>query len=394
MTHLSKVFQAIDRLLLNDAGGRLAGTGMVSCVGVETCDWSSPLALEGKVEQYMNAIIDKMRAELKNVLHDSVKAYPSKPRTKWQFDWPSQVILVVNQIYWCHEVEEAFMNMKTDKGAMKKYNQVQIQQLTDLIQVTRSDLKKADRQKVMNMITIDAHSRDMIEQIVDSGSSDVESFQWVCQLRTYWDKNIDDCRIRVCDASFPYGYEYLGNGPRLVITPLTDRIYITATQVCALLLGGTVRICAKLSELKSCRNVNRSLVCPTRKVHTAILGCGVCLFLLHETSFCLLAHALSCIGRQCSPHCCDNPFQCRHAGCALERPQLGRQGQARQRQQKIFLHSSASLSTSSIVRLRWTTGPWETSSKASQLLALGAASMSSIASYQKCFRSALCSTSV
>lgn len=83
----------------------------------------------------------------------------------------------------------------------------------------------------MNMITIDAHSRDMIEQVAESGSDDVESFQWVCQLRTYWDKSIDDCRVRICDASFPYGYEYLGNGPRLVITPLTDRIYITATQV-------------------------------------------------------------------------------------------------------------------------------------------------------------------
>jgi dynein heavy chain, axonemal len=231
MTHLSKVFQAIDHLLLNESGSRPVGTGVVSCVGVESCNWTSPLALEGKVEQYMNGIIDKMRSELKTVLFSAVKDYPTKNRTHWQFDWPSQVILVVNQIYWCQEVEEAFATMKSKKNAMADYNKIQVQQLTDLIQVTRTDLKKADRQKVMNMITIDAHSRDMIEQIAESGSGDVESFQWVCQLRTYWDKDINDCRIRICDASFPYGYEYLGNGARLVITPLTDRIYITATQV-------------------------------------------------------------------------------------------------------------------------------------------------------------------
>ena len=233
MTHLSKVFQAIDRLLLSEAkgGSRAKGTGVVSCVGVETCEWTSALSLEGKVEQYMNAIIDKMRSELKTVLFKSIKAYPSKARTQWQFDWPSQIILVVNQIFWCQEVEEAFAKMRGDKDAMRKYNAKQVQQLTDLIQVTRTDLKKPDRQKVMNMITIDAHSRDMIEQVVESGSDDANSFQWVCQLRTYWDASIDDCRIRICDASFPYGYEYLGNGARLVITPLTDRIYITATQV-------------------------------------------------------------------------------------------------------------------------------------------------------------------
>lgn len=69
------------------------------------------------------------------------------------------------------------------------------------------------------------------QNIVEAGAFDSECFQWASQLRFYWDSDVNDCRIKICDATFPYGYEYLGNGPRLVITPLTDRIYITATQV-------------------------------------------------------------------------------------------------------------------------------------------------------------------
>jgi hypothetical protein len=45
-------------------------------------------------------------------------------------------------------------------------------------------------------------------------------------------------KIAMAEATFDYSWEYQGNAPKLVYTPLTDKCYLTLTQGMALGMGG------------------------------------------------------------------------------------------------------------------------------------------------------------
>ena len=141
-------------------------------------------------------------------------------------------------IQWVLDVETAFKKIQNDeRDAMKKYLDESKERLTELIKMVQGHLEKALRQKIMCLITMDTHSRDMTEKLIVENVKKPEEFQWQSQLKFYWSKDKEDALIKIADAQFWYSYEYLGNGPRLVVTPLTDRIYVTATQALHLKMG-------------------------------------------------------------------------------------------------------------------------------------------------------------
>lgn len=60
----------------------------------------------------------------------------------------------------------------------------------------------------------------------------VDDWIWQKQLRYYLKSG--GAVIKMSSARFGYSYEYQGNAPKLVHTPLTDKCYLTLTQVTSL----------------------------------------------------------------------------------------------------------------------------------------------------------------
>lgn len=125
--------------------------------------------------------------------------------------------------------------------------------------VRRTDLNKLQRRTVNCLIILDVHARDVMQKMIEDKVSSPSDFQWTMQLRYYWEDSIDDCTVKQANASFLYGYEYLGNQSRLVITPLTDRCYLTCTGALNLFLGGSPQGPAGTGKTETVKDLAKAL---------------------------------------------------------------------------------------------------------------------------------------
>jgi dynein heavy chain, axonemal len=152
---------------------------MISCVGSEQVKFVTELKLEGKVEVYLQDIIQHMRSSLLKIAETSFKAAETMQRKEWLERDPAQITILVNMITWSFKMEECFEKMgKGDVNSLKNYLETSIQLLTDLIKMVQGKLDKSMRQKIMCLITLDAHSRDVIIRLIEENVRKSDEFQW------------------------------------------------------------------------------------------------------------------------------------------------------------------------------------------------------------------------
>ena len=104
--------------------------------------------------------------------------------------------------------------------------QENFRRLNTLAAIVRNEIPEIHRAILGALITIDVHARDIVADLCAKKIDREDSFEFLRQMRYYWETDIDNCVVKMSTSRYVYGYEYLGACPRLVITPLTDRCYL------------------------------------------------------------------------------------------------------------------------------------------------------------------------
>uniref|UniRef100_A0A5S6LE06 Protein MCM10 homolog n=1 Tax=Xenopus tropicalis TaxID=8364 RepID=A0A5S6LE06_XENTR len=254
--HLKKCFEGIAKLEFTED---LQITGMISSENeiVPLSQKIYPAKAKGMVEKWLLQVEENMLSSMRQVIRDGIDGYV-EVRTQWVLQWPGQVVICVSSIYWTKEVSEAIhkvglISYFLPQAFLEKSNQ----QIGEIVELVRGKLSSGARATLGALTVIDVHARDVVAKLAQDKVSNLSDFQWISQLRYSWEGQ--DVMVKMITTEVKYGYEYLGNSPRLVITPLTDRCYRTLMGALKLNLGGAPEGPAGTGKTETTKDLAKAL---------------------------------------------------------------------------------------------------------------------------------------
>lgn len=226
-----------------------------------------------KVEDWMNEVENMMFKSVRDCVQRAITDYEEIPRTQWVLKHPGMCVLNCSQVHWTKNLETFAQN----EGivGVKKFLKQLSDELADTVNLVRQKLTNLQAITLGALIVVDVHAKNCIATLVDQNISDITDFEWISQLRYYWANK--DLYVRCIQTDFPYGYEYLGNTGRLVITKLTDKCYMTLMGALKLNLGGAPAGPAGTGKTESTKDLAKALAkqcvvfnCSAEMEHTMI----------------------------------------------------------------------------------------------------------------------------
>ena len=223
--------------------------------GHEVIPFHKPVKAVGNIEDWLTELLKNMRHTMKELARscasDIAEVQSNLSSLRPLVDRNiAQFALLAVQLMWTYETQNALENCQLKKNAMRENSQKQLQVLSEMSSWCLQDLDtKVNRKKIETLVTVHVHQRDIAQELMHlvrtKKVQDANDFDWLKQARFYWRPSSGDevssdgaTVVSITDVDFNYQYEYLGSKERLVITPLTDKCYITLAQALGMYYGG------------------------------------------------------------------------------------------------------------------------------------------------------------
>jgi dynein heavy chain len=277
--HLNKAFEGIAKVKFEKdlkISEMRAAKGEV--VVLDTCIDPESVENKGNVECWLKQLERMQWRTLKTQTELGLDDYKVTNRADWTLKWPQQVILGGSSVYWTIEVNDV-INSGGSKGLREYVDKTLNPQLLQIVELVRKGVSKVQMSTLGCLVVIDVHARDTIDMMSEAKVESVNDFNWVSQLRYTWDPSwkkgqaveVGDTTLvcRIVNAKALYGYEYLGNGMRLVITPLTDRCYRTMIGAIELLYGGAPEGPAGTGKTETVKDLSKAVA-----IHCVVFNCS------------------------------------------------------------------------------------------------------------------------
>ncbi|XP_042887569.1 cytoplasmic dynein 2 heavy chain 1-like [Penaeus japonicus] len=235
-SHLKKLFAGIHNVRFDEENSHIIA--MRSLEG-EDVPLKRPVQITTEVEDWLFRLSEEMKMTLRQLLSECLEEARSEAGMD-PLKYPSQILCLADAILFTERCEESIK-----EGGLTNYQKELEAKLESYTGVDLSSDGTPEGKvdslvlelKLKALILDTIHNIDVVQILLQANTTSLLDWPWQKQLRFYVGDG-GSAYMRMVDAQFDYTYEYQGNAPKLVHTPLTDKCYLTLTQGMHMGLGG------------------------------------------------------------------------------------------------------------------------------------------------------------